>query len=49
MDDNVEFFIKKFNVSRETIDKLKIYKDFLILSNNTPPTDYASGLSMLKL
>ena len=33
MDDNVEFFIKKFNVSRETIDKLKIYKDFLILSN----------------
>ena len=33
MDDNIEFFIKKFNVSRETIDKLKIYKDFLILSN----------------
>ena len=33
MDDNVEFFIKKFNVSRETIDKLNIYKDFLILSN----------------
>jgi 16S rRNA (guanine527-N7)-methyltransferase len=33
MDDNVEFFIKKFNVSRETIDKLKIYKHFLILSN----------------
>jgi 16S rRNA (guanine527-N7)-methyltransferase len=33
MEDNVEFFIKKFNVSRETIDKLNIYKDFLILSN----------------
>jgi len=33
MNDNVEFFIKKFNVSRETIDKLNIYKDFLILSN----------------
>jgi 16S rRNA (guanine527-N7)-methyltransferase len=33
MDDNVEFFIKKFSVSRETIDKLNIYKDFLILSN----------------
>jgi 16S rRNA (guanine527-N7)-methyltransferase len=33
MDDNIEFFIKKFNVSRETIDKLNIYKDFLILSN----------------
>jgi 16S rRNA (guanine527-N7)-methyltransferase len=33
MDDNVEFFIKKFNVSRETIDKLNKYKDFLILSN----------------
>ena len=33
MDDNVEFFIKKFNVSRETIAKLNIYKDFLILSN----------------
>jgi len=33
MNDNVEFFIKKFNVARETVDKLNIYKDFLILSN----------------
>jgi 16S rRNA (guanine527-N7)-methyltransferase len=33
MDRNVEFFIKKFNVSRETIEKLNKYKDFLIRSN----------------
>jgi 16S rRNA (guanine527-N7)-methyltransferase len=33
MDLDVEFFIKKFNVSRETIDKLNKYRDFL-LSNN---------------
>ena len=30
---DVEFFIKKFNVSRETIEKLKKYKDFLLISN----------------
>jgi 16S rRNA (guanine527-N7)-methyltransferase len=30
---DVEFFIKKFNVSRETIEKLNKYKDFLISSN----------------
>jgi 16S rRNA (guanine527-N7)-methyltransferase len=33
MDRNVEFFIKKFNVSREIIEKLNKYKDFLIRSN----------------
>jgi 16S rRNA (guanine527-N7)-methyltransferase len=33
MDQDVEFFIKKFNVSRETIKKLNKYKDFLISSN----------------
>jgi 16S rRNA (guanine527-N7)-methyltransferase len=33
MDQDVEFFIKKFNVSRETIEKLNKYKDFLIKSN----------------
>jgi 16S rRNA (guanine527-N7)-methyltransferase len=33
MDLDVEFFIEKFNVSRETIEKLNKYKDFL-LSNN---------------
>jgi 16S rRNA (guanine527-N7)-methyltransferase len=33
MDLDVEFFIKKFDVSRETIEKLNKYKDFL-LSNN---------------
>jgi len=30
---DVEFFIKKFNVSRETIEKLNKYKDFLVRSN----------------
>jgi len=33
MKENIEFFIKEFNVSRETIEKLNIYKDFLLLSN----------------
>ncbi len=33
MDQDVEFFIKKFNVSRETIEKLNKYKDFLVSSN----------------
>jgi 16S rRNA (guanine527-N7)-methyltransferase len=33
MDKDVEFFIKKFNVSRETIEKLNKYKDFLVISN----------------
>ncbi len=33
MDLDVDFFIKKFNVSRETIEKLNKYKDFLISSN----------------
>ena len=30
---DVEFFNKKFNVSRETIEKLNKYKDFLLTSN----------------
>jgi 16S rRNA (guanine527-N7)-methyltransferase len=33
MDKDIEFFIKKFNVSRETIEKLKIYNDFLLENN----------------
>jgi 16S rRNA (guanine527-N7)-methyltransferase len=33
MDQDVEFFIKKFNVSRETIEKLNKYKDFIVSSN----------------
>ena len=33
MDQDVEFFIKKFNVSRETIEKLNIYNDFLLENN----------------
>jgi 16S rRNA (guanine527-N7)-methyltransferase len=33
MDQDIEFFVKKFNVSRETIEKLNKYKDFLISSN----------------
>jgi 16S rRNA (guanine527-N7)-methyltransferase len=33
MDFDVEFFIKKFNVSRETTEKLNKYKDFLLSSN----------------
>ena len=33
MDFDVEFFNKKFNVSRETIEKLNKYKDFLLTRN----------------
>ena len=33
MDKNIEFFIKKFNVSRETIEKLNIYNHFLLENN----------------
>jgi len=33
MNKDIEFFIKKFNVSRETIEKLKIYNDFLLENN----------------
>jgi 16S rRNA (guanine527-N7)-methyltransferase len=33
MENDVEFFLKKFNVSRETIEKLNKYKDFLLSSN----------------
>jgi len=33
MNDNIEFLIKEFNVSRETIEKFNIYEDFLLLSN----------------
>jgi 16S rRNA (guanine527-N7)-methyltransferase len=35
MDLDVEFFIKKFNVSRETIEKLNKYQDFLLSSNKS--------------
>jgi 16S rRNA (guanine527-N7)-methyltransferase len=35
MDSDVEFFIKKFNVSRETIEILNKYKDFLLRSNKS--------------
>jgi 16S rRNA (guanine527-N7)-methyltransferase len=35
MDLDIEFFIKKFNVSRETIEKLNKYKDFLLISNKS--------------
>jgi 16S rRNA (guanine527-N7)-methyltransferase len=35
MDLDVEFFTKKFNVSRETIEKLNKYKDFLLSSNKS--------------
>jgi 16S rRNA (guanine527-N7)-methyltransferase len=35
MDLDIEFFIKKFNVSRETIEKLNKYKDFLLSSNKS--------------
>ena len=35
MDIDVEFFIKKFNVSRETIEKLNKYKDFLLTRNKS--------------
>jgi 16S rRNA (guanine527-N7)-methyltransferase len=33
MNENIEFLISEFNVSRETIKKLNIYEDFLLLSN----------------
>jgi 16S rRNA (guanine527-N7)-methyltransferase len=33
MNNNIVFLIKEFNVSRETIEKLNIYEDFLLLSN----------------
>jgi 16S rRNA (guanine527-N7)-methyltransferase len=33
MNVNIEFLIKEFNVSRETIEKLNIYEDFLLLTN----------------
>jgi 16S rRNA (guanine527-N7)-methyltransferase len=33
MDKDIEFFIKKFNVSRETIEKLNIYNNFLLENN----------------
>jgi 16S rRNA (guanine527-N7)-methyltransferase len=35
MNNDVEFFIKKFNVSRETTEKLNIYLNFLIYSNKS--------------
>jgi 16S rRNA (guanine527-N7)-methyltransferase len=33
MEKDIEFFIKKFNVSRETIEKLNIYNNFLLENN----------------
>ena len=35
MDEDIDFFKKKFNVSRETIEKLKIYNKFLVEKNKT--------------
>jgi 16S rRNA (guanine527-N7)-methyltransferase len=35
MDLDIEFFNKKFNVSRETIEKLNKYKDFLLSRNKS--------------
>lgn len=35
MDEDIDFFKRKFNVSRETIEKLKIYHKFLIEKNKT--------------
>ena len=35
MDEDIDFFKKKFNVSRETIEKLKIYHKLLIEKNKT--------------
>jgi len=35
MDEDIDFFKKKFNVSRETIEKLKIYHKYLIEKNKT--------------
>ena len=33
MDEDIDFFKKKFNVSRETIEKLKTYQKFLVEKN----------------
>ena len=35
MDEDIDFFKKKFNVSRETIEKLNKYKSFLLSSNKS--------------
>ena len=35
MDEDIDFFKKKFNVSRETIEKLKIYHKFIVEKNKT--------------
>ncbi len=35
MDEDIDFFKRKFNVSRETTEKLKIYHRFLIEKNKT--------------
>jgi 16S rRNA (guanine527-N7)-methyltransferase len=35
MDNDINFFKEKFNVSRETIEKLKTYREFLIEKNKT--------------
>jgi len=35
MDEDIDSFKKKFNVSRETIEKLKIYQKYLIEKNKT--------------
>jgi 16S rRNA (guanine527-N7)-methyltransferase len=35
MNEDIDFFIEKFNVSRETLEKLKIYQEFLIEKNKT--------------
>ncbi len=35
MDEDIDFFKKKFNVSRETIEKFNIYHKFLIEKNKT--------------
>ncbi len=39
MDEDIDFFKKKFNVSRETIEKLNKYKDFLLTSNKSLKTE----------
>jgi 16S rRNA (guanine527-N7)-methyltransferase len=35
MNEDIDFFKKKFNVSRETLEKLKTYRKFLIEKNKT--------------
>jgi 16S rRNA (guanine527-N7)-methyltransferase len=35
MNEDIDFFMEKFNVSRETLEKLKIYQEFLIEKNKT--------------